>query len=198
MADRSEIEPESGVEKSPERQDLKNLERSKSPEVSKAEIEAGEKDLAKRGEAAERKLSAEKKKEADIEKENKNVEKAEHKSPKAKVPASFTKKEKSQVYRKEIKTVQAQLPRSSRVFSKVVHNAAVEKVSDAAGKTVLRPSALVGGAVVGLAAGITVYTIARYYGYYMPSWLLPILLILGALLGVAAELILNRLRPDKS
>lgn len=198
MADRAELEPESGAEKKLENESLKNLERSKTPEVSKSEIEAGEKDLAKRGEAAERKLSAEKKRESDLEKESKNLEKAEHKPPKAKAPASYTKKEKTQVYKKEIKTVQAQLPRASRTFSKVIHNAAVEKVSDAAGKTVFRPSALVGGAVVGLAAGITVYIVARFYGYYMPSWLLPILLVLGALLGVAAELILNRLRPDKS
>ncbi len=206
MADRAELEPESGAEKL-EVSQLKKLEKEKAPEVSKAEIEAGEKDLARRHEAAEKNLSAEKKREAEaekkreaeLEKERKDaekIEKVEKKPPKAKPAASYTKKEKAAVYKKEVKMVQAQLPRRSRTFSKVIHNPAVEKVSDVAGKTVLRPSALIGGSVVGLAAGITVYAIARYYNYGMPNWLLPILLLLGALLGVAAELILNRFRSE--
>jgi hypothetical protein len=195
MAERIEQEPELGAEKL-EASQLKKLEAEKTPELSKSEREAGEKDLAKRHEAAERKISAEKKRESELEKEKNNPEKAENKAPHTKPASHLTKKEKASVYTKQIKTVQAQLPRASRTFSKVVHNAAVEKVSDAAGKTIFRPSALIGGAIVGLAAGITVYSIARYYGYFMPSWLLPILLLLGALFGVAAELILNRLRPE--
>ena len=196
MAERIEQEPESGAEKL-ETSQLKKLEREKkTPEISKAEKEAGEKELARRHEAAERKLSAEKKKESDLERKKEDIEKIEKRPPKAKPAASFSKKEKAVVYKKQIKTVQAQLPRSSRAFSKVIHNSAVEKVSDVAGKTVLRPSALVGGAVVGLAAGITVYFVARYYGYFMPNWLLPILLVLGGVIGVAAELIINRFRTE--
>lgn len=195
MAERNEMGPESGAEKL-EASQLKKLEREKRPELSKAELEAGEKDLARRHEAAERNLSAEKKKESALEREKETIEKADKKPPKSKPAASFTKREKAATYRKQIKTVQAQLPRASRTFSKVVHNPAIEKVSDAAGKTIMRPSALLGGAVIGLAAGMTVYAVARYYQYFMPSWILPVLLVLGALLGVAAELVLNRFRTE--
>lgn len=101
------------------------------------------------------------------------------------------------MYKREIKNVQSQLPRGSRTFSKVVHNAAVERVSDAAGKTVFRPSALIGGAVTGLILGITVYLIARFYGYVMPSLLLVVLLLVGAILGVIVEFAVGLFRPKE-
>ena len=118
MADINEREPESGAEKV-ELNQLKNLERKKGPEVSKAEIEAGEKDLARRHEAAERKLSAEKKRESDLEKEQEHENLEKH-QPHVKAAAHVSQKEKEHIYTKEIKLVQDQLPRVSRAFSKVI------------------------------------------------------------------------------
>lgn len=192
MPENNELLPESGNEKL-EKSELKSLEKKRGSEASKAEIEKGEKDLAKRGEAAERKLSAEKeKREADLSAEKGNQEKAENKSPQSRTKRVYTKKESKQAFKREIKNVQKQLPRASRAFSKVVHNTAVEKTSNAVGKTIFRPSALLGGSIIGLLAGATVYIVARYYGYGMPSWMLPSLLIAGTLLGLFAEFILTR------
>jgi hypothetical protein len=175
-----------------------SLERNRSAEKSKAEQKRDEADLARKGEAAERKIKAElEKKESDLarkqekskEAEEKKSEKAKEVEKKPKTP--LTKAEQKRVYKKELGKIQTQLPAGSRAFSKVVHNPVVETVSNAAEKTILRPSVLIGGAVVGIGMGLVVYFAARVYGYPLPNWLLLVLLILGGVLGVLIELILK-------
>jgi len=200
MANNPETHSERLDENVAERNELKNLEKKKSPEknITKAEIEKGERDLALKREQAEKHLGAEReKRELDLARDKeKAAEKQAEKVPEKKDPKSYTPAQKKTVYKTQMKHVQAQLPRGSRAFSKVIHNTAVEKVSDVAGKTIFRPSALVGGAVTGLVLGGSVYVIAQFYGYssFVESWMLPILLIIGAVLGVAVELIINLFR----
>lgn len=200
MPENGERLPENNVEKS-ERSELKSLERKPERGPNKEEIEIGEKELAQRGEAAERRLSAEReKREADLnkqEKEKDNLERAENKSPRGKVPIPTTKKELQKAYHAQITKVQSQLPRASRTFSKVVHNPVIEKVSDATGKTIFRPSALLGGAIFGLIAGIAIYLVVLYLEYAMPTWVLPALLIVGAIFGVLVEFIFSRFQTQQ-
>lgn len=196
MADNNPEKLNESRESQPEVKKL-DLERAKTPEknVSKAEISKKESDLAKRGEQAEKKLSAEKeKRELDLAKDKERAKKENDVETKQKDAASYTKAEKKAVYKKELKNVRAQLPRGSRTFSKVVHNPVVEKVSDATAKTIFRPSALIGGALTGLALGVAVYILARYYGYVIPNLTLVLLLVVGALLGVIVEFIVTRFR----
>jgi tetrahydromethanopterin S-methyltransferase subunit G len=68
-------------------------------------------------------------------------------------------------YQQTIKKVQRQLPASQRKFSKVIHNPAVEQVSNVAGETVARPSGLLWGGVFSLIANLVVIIVCRYYGY---------------------------------
>lgn len=198
MSKNPESSSERLQENSAEKVELKNLERAKNTEKepTKAELEQGEKDLALKHEAAEKKLTAEKEKrelEHSKEKEKIKAEKNEE-IPEKKDPSSYTPDQKKAVYKKEISKAQAQLSRGSRAFSKVIHNTAVEKVSDAAGKTVFRPSALIGGAVTGLVLGILVYIVARYYGYAIPGLFLSLLLVVGAVLGVIVEFVVGLFR----
>ena len=109
-----------------------------------------------------------------------------------KSPAKYTKAEKKAAYKKEIKKVQGQLPKRSRTFSKFIHNPVVESVSDVAGKTVFRPSVLIGGSVTGLVLGLVVYVVAVYYGYLIPSITLVLFLLIGAVLGAVVEFIFHR------
>ena len=73
-------------------------------------------------------------------------------------------------------------------------NNAVEKVSDAAERTVMRPSALIGGAVLGLILGAIVYFIARANNYLLGSLEIVALFLIGAVVGVVVELAIRRVR----
>lgn len=194
MAENNNEKLRNGSAEFAENTELKNLEKVKTPErkVTKAEIEKGEKDIAKKGEQAEKKIAAEReKRELDLAKaqEKAKREKGEKRDEDVKSPSQYTKKEKKQAYRQQIKKVQAQLPKGARTFSKIVHNPVVETVSDATAKTIFRPSALIGGSVTGIVFGLVIYLVARYYGYPIPAMTLVLILIVGAILGVIVELI---------
>lgn len=61
--------------------------------------------------------------------------------------------------------VRTQMSAPSRVFSKIIHNKTVEKVSEAAGSTVARPNALLSGAVFAFLLTLAVYLVAKNLGY---------------------------------
>lgn len=193
---------DSGAERV-ENTELKNLEKVKTPEkkLTKAEIEKGERDIAKKGEQAEKKIAAEReKRELELAKQQERAknEKGEQHDKDVKSSSKYTKQEKKQAYKKEIKKVQSQLPRGSRAFSKVVHNPVIETISDATAKTIFRPSALIGGSVTGLVLGLIIYLVARYYGYPISTMTLVLLLIVGAILGVIVELVAGMFKkPSK-
>lgn len=193
---------DSGAERV-ENTELKNLERAKTPEkkLTKAEIEKGEREIANKGEQAEKKIAAEReKRELELAKQQERAknEKGEQRDKDVKSPSKYTKQEKKQAYKKEIKKVQSQLPRGSRAFSKVVHNPVIETISDATAKTIFRPSALIGGSITGLVLGLIIYLVARYYGYPISTMTLVLLLIVGAVLGVIVELIVGMFKkPSK-
>lgn len=88
-----------------------------------------------------------------------------------------------------MKKVQSHLPPASRTLSKVVHNRVVESVSEVLEETVLRPSVLIGGAIVGLIGGSIFYIYARIAGFPLSGSEFLISLIAGALIGVVLEII---------
>ncbi len=60
---------------------------------------------------------------------------------------------------------QSELSAPSRAFSKVIHNPAVEKASEALGATVARPNAILSGASFSFLFTLAIYLIARMNGY---------------------------------
>lgn len=72
---------------------------------------------------------------------------------------------KSHASRQTLKTVQRQLNRPERTFSKIVHNPAVENVSEVAGKTVARPYGLLWGGIFSVLGSLLVVIVTRFYGY---------------------------------
>jgi F0F1-type ATP synthase assembly protein I len=193
-----EIEKASSVERNGKGPELK-ASRAEIRRVSRAEKEAAEKDLALRGEKAERVIAAEREKaketEAVMKKETGSAERKKDKEPTSSPrlrPKPKTKEERDTVYKAEMKQVQAQLSPAERTFSKVIHNNVVEKVSDAAERTIMRPSALIGGAVLGLILGAIVYFIAITNNYFIGSLEMVVLFIIGAVVGVVVELAIRR------
>lgn len=61
--------------------------------------------------------------------------------------------------------VRSEMSAPSRAFSKVIHNKAVEKTSEALGSTVARPDAILSGAIFAFVLTLAVYLVAKNLGY---------------------------------
>ncbi len=72
---------------------------------------------------------------------------------------------KSHALNQSLKRVRKQLPARDRAFSKVIHQPAVEAVSNVAESTVARPSGLLFAGLFSLLSSLAVLYICRHYGY---------------------------------
>ena len=90
-------------------------------------------------------------------------------------------------YQHTMSSLQRQLKPMSRSFSKVIHNPVVETVSEAAGKTVARPSVTLGATTTAVLVGGTLYIVARAYGYQLGGAELILCLIVGGAFGLLIE-----------
>lgn len=83
--------------------------------------------------------------------------------------------------------VQSQMSPSERAFSKFIHAPAVEAVSDAASKTVARPNAILAGSLTAFVVVLTVYLVARYYGYPLSGAETMLAFAAGWFLGIVFD-----------
>ena len=90
---------------------------------------------------------------------------------------------------KTMAAVQSQLSPSSRAFSKVIHNPAIEKASEVTGNTVARPNALLSGAVAAFVLTLAIYLIARFNGYPLSGAESIAAFALGWLCGLAFDFV---------
>lgn len=79
-----------------------------------------------------------------------------------------------------------------------MHNKAVEKVSDGIGKTVARPSGILGGGIVSLLGSCILLYMSKQYGFEYNFFVFFALMGGGFLLGVVLELCIFALRRTKS
>lgn len=119
------------------------------------------------------------------EKESKQLEKAAEKPKKHGISAH----ERAASYQKNMTEMQAQLSPASRTFSKVIHNPAVEKASDAVGGTVARPNAILAGSICAFIFTLGIYTIARFYGYVLSGTETIAAFLIGWIVGIAFDYI---------
>lgn len=117
-------------------------------------------------------------------------EEAQQQAEKDKAPKEekrrLTKKDIDSSYKKTLDSVQNQLSPSSRAFSKVIHNPAVEKTSEVVGNTIARPNLIIAGAL-GAIASIIVYLTAKRYGYVLSGFETIALFIIGWCIGAVIE-----------
>lgn len=97
----------------------------------------------------------------------KDVSKTEKKAESAHERRPATKRERAASYDRTMDEVRSQLSGPSRTFSNFIHNPTVEKVSDAIGGTIVRPNAVLSGAVFAFLFTLALYLIARLYGYQL-------------------------------
>ncbi len=101
------------------------------------------------------------------------------------------KKERQANYNRTIARVRKKENFIERPFSKVIHNPVVDKVSEATGKTVARPSSMLGGAFFAMIGTSALLWIAKHYGYEYSYFAVIGLFLLGMIVGVALEIILK-------
>lgn len=173
---------------------LTNGQNELGPKEQEKLSESGKDRLAELNEQLEKR--AESTKESDSEKLKDTAEKLAEKDKKAeKAPVSPAEKRKEVApkhrkklgeaeFKKRMSDVQSQLSPTSRTFSKVIHNKAVEKTSDAVGATVARPNALLSGAVASFILTLVVFLVAKYFGYPLSGTESIAAFILGWVLGL--------------
>lgn len=101
-------------------------------------------------------------------------------------PRQITKDDRAASYKKTMKKMQSELSPASRTFSKVIHNPAVEKASEAIGGTVARPNLIIAGAL-GAISSVVIYFVARHYGYVLSGSETIILFGCGWVIGAIIE-----------
>ena len=104
---------------------------------------------------------------------------------------------KKKAYKKELHRVQTHLPKTQRAFSKVIHSRGVEAVSEVTGKTVARPSGLLGGGIVAFVGTLGLVLISRHYGYSYNFFVFIALLVGGFFLGLIIELVVRGLMHSR-
>jgi cobalamin biosynthesis Mg chelatase CobN len=146
------------------------LERSRERAAEKAPERSIEQSVAEAKEAA---AKAEKKAEKPVV----SVEKRRD------TPAQRRAKAKAS-YKKTMKETQDHMKPAQRTFSKVIHNPAVEKTSEAIGSTVARPNAILFGSLFAFLLTLGMYLIAKYYGYPLSGFETIAAFILGWAVGL--------------
>lgn len=120
---------------------------------------------------------------ADSKLENKAAQKS--KKPSApKQRNAISKKQQNESYNRTIKRVQSELPLPARAFSKIIHNRAIENISDFIGATIARPNAVLSGSIIAFALTLITYTVSKTIGYKLSGFETIAAFIIGWLLGI--------------
>jgi len=152
------------------REELEKLHESHETETTAHEEESA------RHEAIEKALSSEKQQK--VEKREASPAERRGRPAKAELDTSFD---------TTMSEVRSQLSGPSRAFSKVIHNKAVEKVSDVTGSTVAHPNAVLAGAVSAFLITLLVYVVAKNFGYPLSGFETIAAFVLGWALGIAYD-----------
>lgn len=98
-----------------------------------------------------------------------------------------TRQDKKRGFDTTMHHVRKDLRPTERAFSKVIHQPAIEKVSEVAGKTVTRPSGVIGATAFGLLGLLILFGVAKYIGFELSGSEMPLLLAAGFVAGLLVE-----------
>ncbi len=89
--------------------------------------------------------------------------------------------------RRELNSIRRRLPAPQRVLSKIIHQPAIRVVSEAAGKTVSRPSGLLGGGLAAFLGTSGYLYLARHDGFTYNYGVFLALFVGGFFFGLFLE-----------
>jgi hypothetical protein len=98
---------------------------------------------------------------------------------------------KNMAYQRLLTRARKQLNPPQKLLSEIMHRQLVEDLSEATGKTVARPSGILGGGIVAFVGTALYYYLTKNYGYTYNYFIFVMLLICGFILGWSLEIILK-------
>lgn len=104
-------------------------------------------------------------------------------------PTPSSQSQRNISFNRTMSEVRAHMSGPERIFSSIIHNPTVEKVSDVVGNTVARPNAILAGSVFAFLFTLAVYLIARYNGYPLSGAETIASFVLGWLVGLISDYI---------
>jgi hypothetical protein len=147
--------------------------------LEKAGDQPREKEDDARHEALEKASSVEREKKPELDRLSSPAERRNN-SP-------IGKRERDASFNTTMNEVYTQMSAPSRVFSKVIHNKAVEKISDVTATTIARPNAMLSGAIAAFILTLGVYLVAKNLGYPLSGFETIGAFIVGWVLGVSYD-----------
>ncbi len=109
-------------------------------------------------------------------------------------PLMLNKHLKDTAYDRTMVRVQKKLALPDRALSKLIHSPLIDKPAEVAGKTIARPSGMLGGALFSLIGTSLVLWLARKYGYEYNYLIALLTFAAGIVLGLLVEGIYRLLR----
>ncbi|HUC86752.1 MAG TPA: hypothetical protein VMR75_00285, partial [Candidatus Saccharimonadales bacterium] len=97
-------------------------------------------------------------------------------------------------YRQTMVSLRHRMKPAARTFSKIIHTPSIEAASEVVGKTILRPSATLGATTTAVLFTGFLYIYARHYGFVLRGSGIWITLLLGAVVGLAVEVLYRMMR----
>lgn len=157
----------------------------KLPKVAESDIERARKSLEKRQQEQSPEQLEELRSTID-----KHAEAAsEHRPKKAErdQQPSVSVADKKQSYTQTMHRVRSRLNPAGKAFSAVIHTPGIEQASELAGKTIGRPSGILGGGIVTTLGVGGVFFVAHRNGFALSGSEFILLLIAGWILGILSE-----------
>jgi hypothetical protein len=114
---------------------------------------------------------------------------AGEKASQAMEPRRINRELKQITLRRELQQIRRKLPLPERTLSAVIHQPVVRAVSEAAGKTISRPSGLLGGSLVAFVGTGAYLYLARHIGFTYNYLVFLLLLGAGFIVGLSLELL---------
>ena len=90
-------------------------------------------------------------------------------------------------YKRTLQSVRKDLKPAERVLSRVIHNEAVDAISEVAGKTIARPSGFLTGAVFAFLGSSIFLWVTKHYGYEYNFLFFVMLFAAGFIIGLLVE-----------
>ena len=99
----------------------------------------------------------------------------------------ISQKDRDTSFTATMEDAQTHMSPTSRTFSHIIHNKAVEKVSDATGSTIARPNAILSGSIAAFILTLALYLVAKNLGYTLSGFETIGAFIIGWVLGIAFD-----------